>query len=45
MIEFLSCKGMATDEVKETISDWLHGLAADFYDEEIAKPVQHLDSA
>jgi hypothetical protein len=27
---------MAPDEgVKETVTDWLNGLAADFYDEEI----------
>jgi hypothetical protein len=30
-------------EFKETATDWLNGLAADSYDEEIVKPVQRLD--
>jgi hypothetical protein len=29
-------------EVKETVTDWLNGLAADFYDQGIIKFVQHL---
>jgi hypothetical protein len=44
MKEFLDGKWMATDEeVKETVTDWLNGLASDFYDEGIVKLVQHLD--
>jgi hypothetical protein len=31
---------MATDEVKETVMDWLNGLAADSYDEGIIKLVR-----
>jgi hypothetical protein len=35
---------MATDEeVKETITDWLNGLAAIFYEKGIVKLVQCLD--
>jgi hypothetical protein len=35
---------MATEEeIKETVSDWLKHLAADFYDEVIIKLVQCLD--
>jgi hypothetical protein len=34
---------MATNEVKETVTDWLNGLAADSYDEGIVKLVQRLD--
>jgi hypothetical protein len=34
----------ATDEeVKETVTDWLNGLAADLYDERIVEFVQRLD--
>jgi hypothetical protein len=40
---FLGSKQMATDEVKETVTGWLNGLAADFHDEGIMKLVQHLD--
>jgi hypothetical protein len=37
-------KWMVTDdELKETVTDWLNWLAADFYDERIVKLVQHLD--
>jgi histone-lysine N-methyltransferase SETMAR len=44
MKEFLGSKRMATDEeMKETVKDWLNGLAADFHDEGIIKLVQHLD--
>jgi hypothetical protein len=44
MEEFLGGKWMATDEeAKETVTDWLHGLAADFYNEGIVKLVQRLD--
>jgi hypothetical protein len=41
--EFLDGKWMAIDKVKETVTDWLNGLAADFYDKGIVKLVQHLD--
>jgi histone-lysine N-methyltransferase SETMAR len=41
--EFLGGKRMATDEGKETVTDYLNGLAADFYDVGINKLVQHLD--
>jgi hypothetical protein len=34
---------MLTEEVKETVTDWLNGLAADCYDEGIIKLVQCLD--
>jgi hypothetical protein len=35
---------MVTDEeVKETVTGWLNGLAADFYDEGTVKLVQLLD--
>jgi hypothetical protein len=35
---------MATDEeVKDTVTDWLNGLAADFYDEGIVRLVQRLE--
>jgi hypothetical protein len=30
--------------VKEKVMDWLNGLVANFYDEGIVKPVQHLDN-
>jgi histone-lysine N-methyltransferase SETMAR len=44
--ELLGSKRMATDEeVKETVTDWLNGLAANFYDEGIVKLVQRLDKA
>jgi hypothetical protein len=44
MKEFLGSERMVTeDEVKETVSDWLNGLAADFYDEGIVKLVERLD--
>jgi hypothetical protein len=29
--------------MKETVTDWLNGLVADFYDERTVKLVQHLD--
>jgi hypothetical protein len=32
-----------TEEVKETVTDWLNGLAADFCDEGIVRLVQRLD--
>jgi hypothetical protein len=36
-------KWVATDEeVKETVTDWLNGLAANFYDEGIVMLVQCL---
>jgi histone-lysine N-methyltransferase SETMAR len=39
--EFLGGRRIATDEeVKETVTDWLNGLAADLYDEGIVKLVQ-----
>jgi hypothetical protein len=31
------------EEVQETVTDWLNGPAADFYDEGIVKLVQRLD--
>jgi hypothetical protein len=31
MKEVLGSKWMATDGVKDTLKDWLNGLAADFY--------------
>jgi hypothetical protein len=35
---------MASDEeVKEKVTDWLHGLAADFREEGMVKMVQRLD--
>jgi hypothetical protein len=34
---------MATDEVKETVIDWLNGPAANFYDKGTVKLVQRLD--
>lgn len=38
MKEFWGGKWMATDEkVKETVTNWLSGLAANFYDEGIVK--------
>jgi histone-lysine N-methyltransferase SETMAR len=44
MREFLGGKRMATDEeVKEIVTDWLNGLAANFYDEGIVRLVQCLD--
>jgi hypothetical protein len=44
MNEFLGGKHMETDEeVKETVTDWLNGLAADFYDKGIVKLLQRLD--
>jgi hypothetical protein len=44
MKDFLGSKWMETDEeVKETVADRLNGLAADFYDERVVKPVQHLN--
>jgi histone-lysine N-methyltransferase SETMAR len=43
MKEFLGSKQMATDEeAKETVTDWLNGLAADFCNKGIVKLVQHL---
>jgi hypothetical protein len=33
----------ADEEVKEIVTNWLNGLAADFCDEGIVKLVQHLD--
>jgi hypothetical protein len=44
MKEFLSGKQMATDGVKETVTEWLTGLAGKFYDKGIIKLVQHLNS-
>jgi hypothetical protein len=42
--EFLGDKQMATDEeMKETITDWLKRLAANFYNDVIMKLVQCLD--
>jgi hypothetical protein len=36
--------GEATDEeVKETVPDWLNGLVADFYNEEIVEFVRSLN--
>jgi hypothetical protein len=44
MKEFLGTKQMGTDEeVKETVTDWLNGLAADFHDVGIVKLVQRLN--
>jgi hypothetical protein len=44
MKEFLGDKQMTTDEdVKETVTDWLDGLEADFYDKGIVELVQLLD--
>jgi hypothetical protein len=43
MKEFFGSKWMASDEeVKETFTDWLNGLVANFHDEE-TKFLQHLD--
>jgi hypothetical protein len=43
MKAFLGGKRMATDEeVKETVTDWLNGLGADFYDGTV-KLLQRLD--
>jgi hypothetical protein len=40
----LGSKRIATnEEVKQTVSGWLNGLAADFYDEGIVKLVQRLN--
>jgi hypothetical protein len=39
----LGYKLMATDEEVEDVTDWLRELAADFYGEDIAQLVQHLD--
>jgi hypothetical protein len=36
-------KMVTNEEVKETVTDWLSGLAADFYDEGIVELVQRLD--
>jgi hypothetical protein len=33
---------MDESEAKETITSWLNGLVADYYDERIVKLVQHL---
>jgi histone-lysine N-methyltransferase SETMAR len=42
--EVLGGRQMSADEeVKETVTDWLSGLAADFYDKGIVKLVQNLD--
>jgi histone-lysine N-methyltransferase SETMAR len=42
--EFLGGKCMETDvEVKETVTAWLNGLAAEFYDEGIVKLLSRLD--
>jgi hypothetical protein len=42
--EFLGGKRMETDaEVKETVTAWLNGLAAEFYDEGIVKLLSQLD--
>jgi histone-lysine N-methyltransferase SETMAR len=42
--EFLGGKRMAPgEEVKETVTDWLNGLAADFCDEGIVRVVQRLN--
>jgi histone-lysine N-methyltransferase SETMAR len=41
---FLGGKHMETDaEVKETVTAWLNGLAAEFYDEGIIKLLSRLD--
>jgi hypothetical protein len=41
--EFLGRKRMETDaEVKETVTAWLNGLAAEFYDEGIVKLLSRL---
>jgi histone-lysine N-methyltransferase SETMAR len=46
MKEFLGGKQMAADEeVKEPVTNWLNGLAPDFYDEGIVKLVQRLENA
>jgi hypothetical protein len=43
MEEFLGGKQMAPDEgAKETVTDWLNGLAADFYVEGFVRIVQRL---
>jgi hypothetical protein len=43
--EFLGGKRMETDaEVKETVTAWLNGLAAEFYDEGIVKLLSRLDN-
>jgi hypothetical protein len=39
---FQDCPQTNIGEVKETISDWLNGLVADFYDEGFVKHVQCL---
>jgi hypothetical protein len=42
--EFLGRKRMETDaEVKETVTAWLNGLAAEFYDEGTVKLLSRLD--
>jgi histone-lysine N-methyltransferase SETMAR len=42
--EFLGGKYMETDaEVKETVTAWFNGLAAEFYDEGIVKLLSRLD--
>jgi histone-lysine N-methyltransferase SETMAR len=42
--EFLGGKRMETDaEVKDTVTAWLNGLAAEFYDEGIVKLLSRLD--
>jgi hypothetical protein len=42
--EFLGGKLMVTDdEMKETVTDWLSGLAANFCGERIVRLVQRLD--
>jgi hypothetical protein len=44
MKEFLASKWMAFyEEVKETFTDWLNGLAAIFHDKESVKFLQHMD--
>jgi hypothetical protein len=34
---------MKAEEMKETVTNWLNGLAADFYDDEIIRFMQRLD--
>jgi hypothetical protein len=34
---------MGESEVKERVTDWLNGLAADFYDKAVIKLMQRLD--
>jgi hypothetical protein len=36
---------MGETEAKETVTDWLNGLAADLHDEGVVKLVQLLDNA